>query len=241
MLWTGLPLFVICLLGAIRSKMQVNWPAAAYFSWMILVAYFLSTRLADRAAWRRWRPWFWAAVIFGVAMMPLAHNLERIYGILPLINKVKHKKPVEPRDIDPTVAKMKGWKQLGERLTREMPGLNQPFILCDDYMQTAETAFYVEGNPKTFCAGPYVSNIKDRKRRTQYDLWPDRDLSQPSLRGRDALYVGYMSDDVRNSFKSVEELPEEAVYRAGYKVRRFLIHRCRDFQGLKIQEPGGAY
>src|SRR6185503_3264493 len=36
LLWMGLPLFTICLLGAIRSKMQINWPVAAYFSWMIL-------------------------------------------------------------------------------------------------------------------------------------------------------------------------------------------------------------
>src|SRR5207237_550900 len=27
LLWMGLPLFVICMVGSIRSKMQVNWPA----------------------------------------------------------------------------------------------------------------------------------------------------------------------------------------------------------------------
>jgi hypothetical protein len=220
--------------------MQVNWPAAAYFSWMILAAYFLSTRLADIRAWRRWRGWLYAAIIFGLLMMPVAHNFEHLYRLLPLINAIK-KKPIEPRDIDLTVAKMKGWKELGARLTREMRGLNNPFILCEDYSQTAETAFYVSGQPKTYCVGPYISNIKDRKRRTQYDVWPDRNLAQPALRGRDALYVGYLNDDVRGSFKSVEELPEEPIYRAGQKVRRFKIYRCRDFQGLELKEPGGGF
>jgi undecaprenyl-diphosphatase len=240
LLWMGLPLFVICLLGSLRSKMQVNWPAGAYFSWMILAGYFLSTRLADRQSWKRWRGWVWGAAVLGILMMPVAHNFEYLYRLLPLINSIK-KKPVEPRDIDLTVAKMKGWKELGARLTREMRGLNDPFILCEDYSQTAETAFYVDKQPKTFCVGPYITKLSDRKRRTQYDVWADRNLAQPALRGRDALYVGYMNDDVLQSFASVEELPEEPIYRAGYKVRRFKIFRCRDFKGLELKEAGGGF
>jgi hypothetical protein len=240
LVWMGLPLFVICLIGSVRSKMQVNWPAGAYFSWMILAGYFLSTRLAEMRSWKRWRGWVWGAVAFGVLMMPVAHNFEHLYRLLPLINSVK-KKPLEPREIDLTAAKMKGWKELGVRLTREMQGLNDPFILCEDYSQTAEMAFYVGGQPKTYCVGAYISKLSDRKRRTQYDVWPDRNLAQPALRGRDALYVGYMNDDVLKSFASVEELPEEPIYRAGYKVRRFKVFRCRDFRGLELKEAGGGF
>jgi len=181
----------------------------------------------------------WAAATFGIVMMPVAHNFEYLYRLLPLINSIKHKNPLEPRQIDLTVAKMKGWKELGQRLTREMQGLNDPFILCEDYSQTAETAFYVAGHPKTYCVGAYISKLSDRKRRTQYDVWPDRNLNQFPLRGRDALYVGYLNDDVLHGFKSVEELPEEPIYRAGFKVRRFKIYRCRDFQGLELKAPGG--
>jgi hypothetical protein len=239
LLWMGLPLFVICLIGSVHSKMQVNWPAAAYFSWMILVGYFLSTRMVERRLWRRWRGWVWVAVIFGVVMMPVAHNFETLYPLLRVINSVKKKHPIEPRQIDLTVAKMKGWKELGQRLSREMQGLHEPFILCEDYSQTAEMAFYVAGQPKTYCVGAYITKLSDRKRRTQYDVWPDRDLNQPGLRGRDALYVGYMNDDVMKSFASVEELPEEPIYRSGYKVRRFKIYRCRGFKGLEIKPVAG--
>jgi undecaprenyl-diphosphatase len=239
LLWMGLPLFVICLIGSVHSKMQVNWPAASYFSWMILVGYFLSTRMVERRLWRRWRGWVWVAVIFGVVMMPVAHNFETLYPLLRVINSVKKKHPIEPRQIDLTVAKMKGWKELGQRLSREMQGLHDPFILCEDYSQTAEMAFYVAGQPKTYCVGAYITKLSDRKRRTQYDVWPDRDLNQPGLRGRDALYVGYMNDDVMKSFASVEELPEEPIYRSGYKVRRFKIYRCRGFKGLEIKPVAG--
>jgi hypothetical protein len=39
--------------------------------------------------------------------------------------------------------------------------------MCDDYMQTAETAFYVKGQPRTYYAGSYFT---DAKRFTQYDV-----------------------------------------------------------------------
>ncbi|HEY7115020.1 MAG TPA: glycosyltransferase family 39 protein [Tepidisphaeraceae bacterium] len=255
LLWMGLPLFAMCLLGSIRSKMQVNWPAAAYFSWMILIGYFLATRLADLAAWRRWRAWFWGSVVFGLVMMPIAHNFEILYPLISRYNawrvdrargrgiddpKKLEKIQIEFRQADPT-AKLKGWRELGARVGREMRGLKDPFILCEDYMETAEAAFYTPGQPKTFCIGAYITKIEDRKRRTQYDVWPDRDLAQPALRGRDAIYVGYLNDDLTRSFTSVEELPEEPIYRRGCKVRRFKIYRCRDFHGLAIQPPAGGF
>src|SRR5258706_2236561 len=202
LLWMGLPLLLICLLGSLRSKMQVNWPAPAYFSWMILAGYFLSTRLDDIRAWRRWRGWLWGAVVFGLALMPIAHNSELLYPLLPFINKHR-KKPIETRNFD-FLAKLKGWRELGIRVSAEMRGLHRPFVLCQDYMHAAETAFYVEGHPKTFCIGPYITNVEDRKRRTQYDVWTDLRLDQPVLRVCDPIYIGCQDYDLYKSFKSVQ-------------------------------------
>lgn len=228
LLWTGLPLFGLCLIMSIRSKMQINWPAAAYFSWMILAAYFISTRLKNLEAWKRWRGWVWGAIVVGIIMMPVAHNFEIAYPILKRFN-------LDPRKNDPT-AKLKGWKELGQRIAVELPKLNNAFILCEDYMQTAETAFYTPGQPKTFCAGAYLS---DPKRHTQYDIWPDRSLSNPAMKGRDAIYIGYMDDNVRKAFASVEELAEEPIFRRGQKVRRFKLYACRDFKGMTL--TAGSY
>jgi hypothetical protein len=241
LLWTGLPLFASCVLGSIRSKMQVNWPAAAYFSWMILAGYFLSTRLAAISTWRRWRPWLYATAIYGLALMPIAHNSEILYPALNALNSVMVD-PLEAREFD-FAAKLKGWAELGARVSRELkaPGLVDPIILCEDYKTTAEMAFYVDGHPKTFCIGPYVEKVEDRKRRSQYDVWPDRSLEQPSLRGRDAIYVGHESDDLPKAFKSVQRLEDVEIWRRGQKTRRFRLFLCKDFQGMTLKDPAGAF
>jgi 4-amino-4-deoxy-L-arabinose transferase-like glycosyltransferase len=242
LLWMGLPVFVLCILGSIRSKMQVNWPAAAYFSWMILAGYFLATRMQSLASWRRWRVWVWVAVVFGVAFAPIAHDTSLLYPVVPWFNGVfGKKKNIDVQAIDITY-KLKGWRQLGQRVSRELARVREgAFVIGDDYMKTAELAFYVDKQPRTYCVGPYVTDLKDRKRRTQYDVWPDRNLARPELRGKDAIYVGYMNDDIQRAFSSVEELPDEEIFQRGQKVRRFKVYRCRDFNGMQIQEAEGAF
>src|SRR5881227_2337388 len=84
----GLPLFVIVTIVSIWTNgAQPNWPAPAYFTLMILAAYFLSTRLADRQLWRPWRPWFWGTAIFGILCMPLAHDTSIAYPAMDRIGK----------------------------------------------------------------------------------------------------------------------------------------------------------
>lgn len=238
LLWMGLPLFTLCFLGAIRSKMQINWPAAAYFSFMILAGYFLSTRLLSRATWKPWRIWFWGAAIFGIAFSPIAHDSSLLFPLSPAF-KAFNKKQKDDGQVVDIAEKLKGWKQLGQRVSRELETLHNPIVIGEDYQKTAELAFYVKGQPKTFCIGPYITRLEDRKRRSQYDEWPDRNLAQPQLHGCDAIYVGYKNDDLLRAFDSVEELPEEPIFERGYKVRRFKIYRCKNFKGLQIQPPGG--
>jgi undecaprenyl-diphosphatase len=240
LLTTSIPLLVICLFASLRTKVQPNWPAAAYFGLIILTAHFIATRLGSRATWRRWRGWFWGAVVFGVSMMPIAHNMEILYPATARLH-------VEPRKFDPTV-KLKGWRQLGERVSRELAqlgasggGNQNAFVLCEDYMQTAEMAFYVRGQPITYCLGPYITDGDDPKRRTQYDVWPERSLAQPSLWGRDAIYVGYMHQDLLKAFDRVERLADEEVWRRALKVRRFQVWRCSNFKGLTLPQGGESF
>src|SRR5262249_37474873 len=143
--------------------------------------------------WKPWKGWVYAAIVIGVIATPLARDPSLIFPPVRLLNQLVMKKhPINP---GPAISKLAGWQLLGENLGAQLKTLGDgAFILCDDYMQTAETAFYSPGQPKTYCAGPYY--LSDPKRLTQYDMWKDRSLEaqidgQPNpLLGRNAIYVG---------------------------------------------------
>ncbi|HEX2972806.1 MAG TPA: glycosyltransferase family 39 protein, partial [Tepidisphaeraceae bacterium] len=48
----GLTYFAIVAVTSLRTKIQVNWPAPAYFTLVILAAYFLGTRLQSPGLWK---------------------------------------------------------------------------------------------------------------------------------------------------------------------------------------------
>jgi len=219
-------------LDTFRSKVQLNWPAPAYFSLIIVAGYFFSLCLADRRWWRLWRGWGYGTVIFGLMLQPIVRDFSVLYPLVRQINPYV-KSPIALSRLDPTV-KLRGWKQLGQRLGEELSQLPPgSFILCDDYQQTAETAFYTPGNPVTYYAGSY---FKDPKRHTQYDIWPDRSLTPPNpLIGRDAIYVGKgggIPPEVKNAFAKYEPLPDLDIIVDGVKIRMFRPYRCTGFKGM---------
>lgn len=237
----GLPFLALTTLTSLRAKVQANWPAPAYFSLLILTAYFLSTRLRDARRWRRWRPWFYAGVVLGVVATPVLHDTGLLYPVIRWQHAVRGGKG-EPsaRQVDVT-ARLKGWRELGgvvgEELGRLGPGA---FVLSEDYQSAGETAFYVPGQPKTYCAGSYFTGPR-QKRHTQWDVWPDRSLDpgeRPEMLGRDAVYVGFMNDDVRAAFERVDGPHHVRIVRDGVHVRTFRYARCYGFKGMK--RPGDA-
>jgi hypothetical protein len=272
--WFGVIFFGLTFLSSFRTKVQLNWPAPAYFTLMILAAYFLATRMRDARAWRGWRWWLWPTVAFGVLMMPVAHDVEVLFPAVRWVNahasewrkqkddrllawlgKRVPKGGIDARKVDFT-AKLKGWAELGDALSEEMNALGPgAFVLCEDYQQTAEAAFYMKGQPRTFYMGSYFRD--DPKRQTQYDLWPDRTLEPPSGPiGRNAIYVGHTDQptrDLREAFERVEGVTvmkdrvvdgkyvvrrevrsiELNIVRDGVPVRTFRYFRCYGFKGLR--------
>ncbi len=266
--WIGLAFFALTMLASLRAKVQINWPAPAYFTLMIATAYFLATRLQDRERWKAWRWWFYPAAAFGLLVMPIAHDVEIVY---PAINWLNHKTAswrqeakangshgfkgwlakrmpksgLSARQVDFT-AKLKGWRELGARFGDELETLGPgAFILCEDYQQTAELAFYTPGQPKTFYAGSHYAI--DPKRMTQYDVWPDRRLQPPNERiGKNAIFLGHTNrtfGELLAAFDRVEGVPdpkggerawaiELKVERGGVEVQTFRYFRCYGFRGM---------
>src|ERR1051325_11329308 len=106
----GLPLFLVIGLLSFVTKAQVNWPAPSYFALLILAAYFLSTRMADPASWRRWRGVFWLTVGFGILCTPIAHNTQLLYRPVSRIGQMLGKKKISPPQRDPTFRRP-GWRE----------------------------------------------------------------------------------------------------------------------------------
>jgi hypothetical protein len=117
------------------------------------------------------------------------------------------------------------------------------FVLCEAYEDASELAFYLPGQPKTYFAGSYWTalernGIPIRRRWTQFDLWPDRQLDRPELIGKDAIYIGTMADaPLRESFDSVERLPDIVVKLDGFDVVRWTVWKCFGFKGMH-RPPG---
>ena len=246
LLWAGLPFLLLTTLTNLRARAQLNWPAPAYFSLMILVAYYLSTRLRDRATWRPWRAWFYPAVAFGLILMPIAHDMALTYPAMEWFNRRIAPqiglRDLSVRQLDFT-AKLRGWEELGtlvsDQLGRLGPGA---FVLSEDYQASSELAFYVRGQPRTYCCGSYL--WADTKRHTQFDVWADRSLDardNPSLVGKNAVYVGWFKADLWDAFESVEELPLLDIERRGTKIRKFRVYRCYNFRGMTRPAHGQQY
>ena len=237
LLWVGLPFLVLATLTNLRAKAQLNWPAPAYFTLMVLVAYYLSTRLRDRTSWRPWRAWFYPAVAFGLLMMPVAHNFEVVYPLISwadrTITRPLFGTGLAIRQLDPTV-KLRGWEELGAHVSGQVERLGPgTFILAEDYQAASELAFYVPGQPRTYYMGSYLWN--EPKRQSQFDVWPDRSLDpaqNPALVGRNAVYVGWFKPDLWDAFEAVDELPLLDIERRGVKIRSFRVYRCYNFRGL---------
>jgi Dolichyl-phosphate-mannose-protein mannosyltransferase len=239
LVWVGVPFFLLTVGSSLLAKAQANWPAPAYFTLVILAAYFLSTRMKSVQVWNRWKGWVGTAIIVGIVATPIARDPSLLFPPIRMVNRLLSKKhPINP---GPIISKIVGWQLLGKNVDSQLSSMRAgTFVLCDDYMQTAECAFYVTGQPKTYCAGSYY--LSDPKRLTQYDIWKDRSLEprvdgqKNPLLGYDAVYVGKggeIPSDIPAAFERIERLDEIPVVVRGFEVKSFKLWRCYGFKGME--------
>ena len=239
----GLPFFALCLLDSLRTKVQANWPAPAYFTLLILVAAFLGSHL------KTWRGWLIGAVVFGGVVQLLLSGQSVLYPAAAWVDRRYPRAPgpggqprlrITPSNFDP-MFKLRGIADpfastVSAAFHQLPPG---SFILCEDYQDASQLSFYVQGQPKTYFVGSYWTDPIKRRRFTQYDMWPDRRLDQPGLIGRDAIYIGTIYyEPLRASFDSIEKVTAVVVRRDGLPIRSFEVWRCHGFHG--IHRPAGS-
>jgi len=123
--------------------------------------------------------------VAGLAVIVIAHYTESLYLFVSAMNRHRSR-PIVIAKFDPT-AKVKGWAEAGQILSDRRAAMgSDSMVMAGDYQVTAELAFYMRGQPVTYCAGSYFSGPV-REPYNQYDVWRNRRLDQADLGGRDVL------------------------------------------------------
>ena len=217
LLWSALPIFLMYLAVSFGGRAEANWAAPAYVAGLAAFA---------RHVWLERRRLAVAALVLAVPLTVLTYDFELVYalGFHP-----------RPRS-DPTM-RMRGWRELGLAVGGEVAAMGgtaardgtgaQPFVLADSYQMAAALAFYVPGQPRTYCADL-------GRRRCQYDYWPGFD----GFAGRDALYVTEGNwprphHMLRRAFSRFER-GSTVVYRfRGQPARKFSLFRLYGFRRME--------
>lgn len=212
--WVTIPILAGFLVKSMQGNIQANWPLGAWLAGLIPLADFLAHRC------RSLNGHFKGLVGIGLiipAVGTLLLHLPFVTLSIPL-----------PENANP-FKKLIGWKQLGAEVTRLMDGMEQPvFVFSDHYMTASELAFYVEGQPRTYC-------VNLGRRMNQYDIWQGLE----ELRGQNAVYVSAssMPERLAGAFAQVETHPIDIRDRLGRTIKTFIACRCYDFDGRTPPPP----
>jgi undecaprenyl-diphosphatase len=143
--------FAFFVYGALRKRVEANWPAPAYIGGVVLFACY---KWSEKSK-------VWRAV--GIALA----------GVLSIAVYLHSARPIVPAGILPPakdpVNRSFGWREVAEAAGRAsvapLPFGAKAFLAADRYQEASEIAFWLRGNPETFAL-----NLGGR--RNQYDLWP---------------------------------------------------------------------
>ncbi|HDO22394.1 MAG TPA: phospholipid carrier-dependent glycosyltransferase, partial [Nitrospirae bacterium] len=211
--WFSMPVFAFFLLKSIQGKVEANWAMTAYITMITAFSYYYLKGFKLLAKGTRY------LVVFGLSLAVLLTVAAHYPDVLHL-----------PPDKNPAVRLM-GWKEIGKevsKITGRMADKGKFFIFSNSYQVTSELAFYVKGNPVTYCANT-------GRRMNQYDLWPGFE----DMVNNNAVFV--MINDIKMParLKAAFEKCDRHLYsirRKGVELRRYSIFECYGFKGM--ERPG---
>jgi 4-amino-4-deoxy-L-arabinose transferase-like glycosyltransferase len=216
------PLWGIITFKAIFSKVEANWTAAGFMAGALLGG------MALKGWWESpQRQFRGRAILAGLAMLLMAMTY-----LSPLA-------PV-PDNLNPT-HRLKGWADLGRKVGQlrqtEFSDPGRVFVFSDNYGITSELAFYVPGQPITYCSWT------EMRRMNQYDLWPDPGQERV---GWDAVMIRARDEEgtptaLASMFESVSEpMDYQTTFKDG-PGRRFTVILCKGFTGTWPRLGLGKY
>ncbi|HQY87306.1 MAG TPA: glycosyltransferase family 39 protein [Tepidisphaeraceae bacterium] len=232
LLCIGSGIFIFVLLDSLITKVQPNWPAPAYFTFVPLGAWWIAQKLQFKHSWKPVRGFFWTHVAIGLFAMNYMHSSDRLYPLWKSLG-------VDFRRFDSQLVKMRGPAEFGEAVGRALESsAPNTFVLGPNYMDSSQLKFYTPGRPTVYNVGPFLSP-GHRSRLSQFDIWPETDLTSKDLIGRDAIFIGRLDEEgaIRAMFDEVEELSEVKIVRRGVEVRSKRMYRLHNFHGVVRDGP----
>lgn len=226
LVWMGLPLIAFYVLVSLVNDAEGNWAIAGYVTLVPLAARLGVERKKGKAgSERRQYPALIAAWALGIVVALCATRIDLLARI-PLIGRAVPLGRLTQADV-----RAQDVQRRIEQLEEEI-GI-EPFVIAHHYGRASQLAFYLPGRPRVYCGGPHVGG-----RRTQFDMWPDSDLSRREvnleLSGRPAVLVGSNQGVWERAFELVEPIGSLAGETKKDRVS-FLGYGYRGFTG-----PGGG-
>jgi 4-amino-4-deoxy-L-arabinose transferase-like glycosyltransferase len=184
--WLAAPLLLFYLGVTFIARAEMNWPIACHVTLIIFASVYLSEQLAlphprvlgltlPRHALN-------TCLIVGLLTGLLMLRLDLVRSALNAVNPAWAK--LVP------VGRVIGGKQLAGEVDKLRAQLRQqtsatPMVMCAAYGRASQVAFYLPDHPSVYCTSSRMGG-----RIVQQDFWPDTNLDDPALLGRDAIIVG---------------------------------------------------
>ncbi|MCF8337436.1 MAG: hypothetical protein K9I74_05580 [Bacteroidales bacterium] len=204
-------IWVIFSLIALKN-IEANWLIFSYGAIPILLANYFFLDF----------PVKWKAVVISTTV------LLQIMMLNPSILDQWGLRKLYPPEFD-TLHRFAGWKELGENVTElNRNAGDKIFIFSDNYHIASELAFYVKGQPQTYC-------INLGRRMNQFDLWPG--IKQFENKNYHAIYVSYdqAPDSLLNAFSVTKKHIYNRKYREKYQQEMY-IYVFKDFKRFNDRE-----
>ncbi|HSR12052.1 MAG TPA: glycosyltransferase family 39 protein [Thermodesulfobacteriota bacterium] len=210
--WTSAPVLLFFAATSLRSRVEANWPALAYFSAVSALAGFSAE---GWGAWsRRKRGFAWAALLMA--------------GVLTFIGYIQPIRAVVPIrvDKDPT-SQLLGWRLLGEKMkgaSRSFDPKKGIFLLTPRHQLVGEGMFYTQGAIPVYQwdAPNRVNNLS-------------KENSPPA--GSQAIFFteggNSLPAGMEEMFASCERLEPVVVTRDSSVVRTHPMWKCTGFKGFQ--------
>ena len=197
----SVPMFLVFLGFSIKTKVQLNWPIAAYLPGLVLTLAWLMRQWQTPRRWQRWSLRIGLAwlLLLGGGLSVLLHRTEWLY---PVMQSWQDRWPA--RRWDPSF-RLRGASTLADAVATLRQQLRaqgiEPVLAGTTWNVPGLLGFYLFDHPNVVCMGALGGD-----RPSQYDYWPPQPNHQPdAFHGRTFIIVGYPTPSLLRAFERMED------------------------------------